>query len=92
MLLELLGDLLELGVGLGHVLGQGGDRGRGPDARDYVLALGVDEVLAEEDLLAGVGVAGEGTPVPESLPMLPKTIVTTLTAVPRSCAIFWLLR
>ena len=32
------------------------------------------------------------TPVPESSPMLPKTIVTTLTAVPRSWAIFWLLR
>ena len=32
------------------------------------------------------------TPVPESSPMFPKTIVTTFTAVPRSCAIFWLLR
>ncbi len=60
MLLELLGDLLELGVGLGHVLGQRRDRGRSADARDDVLALGVDQVLAKEDLLAGVGVAGEG--------------------------------
>ncbi len=34
----------------------------------------------------------KATPVPESSPMLPKTIVTTLTAVPRSWAIFWLLR
>ncbi len=32
------------------------------------------------------------TPVPESSPMLPKTMVTTLTAVPRSWAIFWLFR
>ena len=32
------------------------------------------------------------TPVPESSPMLPKTIVTTLTAVPRSCGMFWFLR
>ena len=60
VLLELLGDLLELVVGLGHVLGQLGDRGRGADAGHHVLALGVDQVLAEEDLLAGVGVAGEG--------------------------------
>ena len=34
----------------------------------------------------------KATPVPESSPMLPKTIVTTLTAVPRSWAIFWLFR
>ena len=32
------------------------------------------------------------TPVPESSPMFPNTIVTTFTAVPRSWAIFWLLR
>ena len=30
----------------------------------------------------------KATPVPESSPMLPKTMVTTLTAVPRSWAIF----
>ncbi len=29
----------------------------------------------------------KATPVPESSPMLPKTIDWTLTAVPRSCAI-----
>ena len=34
----------------------------------------------------------KATPVPESSPMLPKTMVTTLTAVPRSWAIFWLFR
>ena len=32
------------------------------------------------------------TPVPESSPMLPNTMVTTLTAVPRSWAIFWFSR
>ena len=32
------------------------------------------------------------TPVPESSPMLPKTMLMTFTAVPRSWAIFWLLR
>ncbi len=41
-------------------MASGRDRGRRADARDDVLALGVDEVLAEEDLLAGVRVAGEG--------------------------------
>ena len=34
--------------------------GRGPDAGHDVLALGVGQVLAEEHLLAGVRVAGEG--------------------------------
>ena len=34
--------------------------GRSADAGDDVLALGVDEVLAHELLLAGGGVAGEG--------------------------------
>ena len=32
------------------------------------------------------------TPVPESSPMLPNTIVTTFTAVPRSSAMSWFLR
>ncbi len=64
-----------------------------PDAGDHVLALGVDEVLAVELLGRRRSVLRvNATPVPESSPMLPKTIVTTLTAVPRSWAIFWLLR
>jgi hypothetical protein len=29
----------------------------------------------------------KATPVPESSPMLPNTMVTTFTAVPRSCGI-----
>jgi hypothetical protein len=37
-----------------------GDRFRGADTGDDVLALGVDEELAVEHLLAGGGVAGEG--------------------------------
>ncbi len=43
----------------GHLLGEVADLGGSPDAGDDVLALGVDEVLAVEDALAGVRVAGE---------------------------------
>ena len=57
---ELLADLLELVVDRGHVLGHLRDLRRRPDAGHDVLALGVGEVLAEQDSLAGVGVAGEG--------------------------------
>ena len=39
-----------------------------------------------------LGLRVKATPVPESSPMLPKTMVMTLTAVPRSWAIFWLSR
>ena len=60
VLLELLGDLLELGVDLGHVRRQLSDLRCRSDACDNVLTLSVGEVLAVEDLLAGVGVAGEG--------------------------------
>ncbi len=59
VLLELLADPLELGVDLGHVGLHLGDLRSGPDAGDDVLALGVGQVLAEQDLLAGVRVAGE---------------------------------
>ncbi len=58
--LQALADPLELGVGPGHLVGQVGDLRRRPDAGHDVLALGVDEVLAEEDALARVRVAGEG--------------------------------
>ena len=51
---------LELGVGLGHLLGHVRDRRRRPDAGHDVLALGVGEVLAVELVLAGARVAGEG--------------------------------
>ena len=44
----------------GICLGQVCDRRRGPDAGHDVLALGVGQVLAEERVLAGAGVAREG--------------------------------
>ena len=46
-------------VGVGEQLAHALDRLGGPDARDDVLALGVDEELAEERALAGRGVARE---------------------------------
>ena len=51
----------ELLVDLGHTsFSQLGDGLGGAHAGDHVLALGVDQELAEELLLAGGGVAGEG--------------------------------
>jgi hypothetical protein len=47
-------------VDLGHPLAHVADVQRRADAGDHVLALGVGQVLAEEHLLAGVGVAREG--------------------------------
>ena len=57
--LELLADALELGVHLRHLGLHLGDLRGGPDAGDDVLALGVGEVLAEQDLLARVRVPRE---------------------------------
>ena len=57
--LELLADAHELVVRLGHVVLELADLGGGADARDHVLALGVGQVLAEQDALARVGIAGE---------------------------------
>ena len=59
VLLELLADAHELAVDLGHLGLHLADLRRGPDAGHDVLALGVRQVLAEQDLLAGVRVAGE---------------------------------
>ena len=58
--LERLANLLELLEDLGHDLGHLGDRHRGADAGDDVLALRVHEELAHQLLLAGGGVAREG--------------------------------
>ena len=58
--LELLADAQELPVDRGHVRLHLADLRRGPDTGDDVLALGVGQVLTEEDLLAGVRVSGEG--------------------------------
>ena len=60
VLLQAVGDGGELLVHRGHLLMQLGDGGRGAHAGHHVLALGVDQVLAEQGLLAGGGVAGEG--------------------------------
>ena len=59
VLLELLADPQELAVDLGHVGLHLADLRCGPDAGHDVLALGVGQVLAVQDLLAGVRVAGE---------------------------------
>ena len=56
----MVADFEQLLVGLGQVLGHLLDLLRRAHAGHDVLALGVDEVLAVEDVLAGGGVAGEG--------------------------------
>ncbi len=69
VVLEDAADLHQLLVALGHHLFHGRegavaaglvDRLRGADAGDHVLALGVDQELAVEVVLAGSRVAGEG--------------------------------
>ena len=51
---------LEFGKGLGHGCLERGDCLRGAHAGHHILALGVEEVLAKELPLAGVGIAREG--------------------------------
>ena len=58
--LQTVGDSDELVVNVGHLLMQLADWGRSTDAGDDVLALGIDQVLAHQLLLAGGGVTGEG--------------------------------
>ena len=60
VLLQAVGDVGKLLVDSGHLLVELGDGGGSTYAGHHVLALGVDEVLAEEGLLTGGGVAGEG--------------------------------
>ena len=62
LLLERLADLLELLVGARkhRLVLHLGDGLRRPHAGHHVFALGVDEVFAIEDILAGGGIAGEG--------------------------------
>ena len=57
--LELLANVEQLLVDLGHLLIELADRLGRPDAGDDVLALGVDQVVAVELVLARVRVAGE---------------------------------
>ena len=59
VLLEAMRDVVELRVNLGHIVGELGDVAGGADAGNDVLALRVDQVFAEQLLLAGGGVAGE---------------------------------
>ena len=65
-----------------HLVGHLMHRFWGTDAGHHVLALGIDQVLAEHGVFAGAGLRVNPTPVAESEPMLPNTMVTTLTAVP----------
>ncbi len=58
--LEPLPQLLDLAAHLRHLVAQAVDGLGGADAGDHVLALGVDQVLAVELVLAGGRVAGEG--------------------------------
>ena len=64
MSLQLRPDPQQLVVDLRHLFLELADRLRRADAGDDVLALGVDQVIAEELVLAGIRVAGEGDPGP----------------------------
>ena len=57
--LKFYSNFFELAVDLGHDALHLGEVHRRADAGDDVFALGVDEVVAVEDLLAGAGVARE---------------------------------
>ena len=59
MLLQLIGDLGKLLIYRGHLLMKLGDGGGGTHAGHHILALGVDEVLAEQGLFTGRRVAGK---------------------------------
>ena len=60
MLLQTVCNVGKLLVDVGHLLLELADGRGGPHTGHHVLALGVDEVLAEEGLLTGGGVAGKG--------------------------------
>ena len=57
--LELLPDLEQLVVDLGHFVLEPADRFRRADSGNHVFALGVDQVVAVKLVVARVGVAGE---------------------------------
>ena len=71
---------LRVGEDLLHLL----ERLRRADAGDDVLALCVDEELAEDTGSPVDGSRVKATPVADVSPLLPNTIWTTFTAVPRS--------
>ena len=60
VILQNFAHILELGESGGELLSHLADRHGSPHAGHHVLALGVGQKLAEELLLAGGGVAGEG--------------------------------
>ncbi len=60
VLLQSLGVGLEFLVDVRHLLLQRRNRLRGPDAGHHVLALGVGQVIAVQDLLTGIRVTGKG--------------------------------
>ena len=60
VVLEAVGNVGELVVDSGHLLMQLGDLARRADTGDDILALGVDEVFAEQRLLTGGRIAREG--------------------------------
>ena len=60
VVLQGLADALELGKGLGELLSHLSDGHGGTHAGHHVLALSVSQELAEQLLLAGGGVTGEG--------------------------------
>ena len=75
----------ELVEGLRELLLHRLDRLGCADSGDHVLALGIREELPEKPpTRPSKGSRVKATPVPEAAPLLPKTIWTTLTAVPRS--------
>ena len=92
VLLELLADALELGVDLGHLVCICAIFGavRMPATTSSPWAL--VRYSPNSTFSPVFGSRVNATPVPESSPMLPKTIVTTLTAVPRSSGMSWFLR
>ena len=86
------GDALELAIGVALDLGQRADGLRRADPGHHVLALGVHEELAVEPPLARRRIAGEGDAGAGRLPMLPNTMVWTLTAVPQLSGMPYILR
>ena len=60
MVFQILRDIEELGVNIGHILFKAGDGLGSTDPGDNVFTLGVDEVFTEETFFTGGGVAGKG--------------------------------
>ncbi len=91
---ELLEDLVELGAGRleARNLLEVRDRLGQANTGDDVLALRVREEVAVVLFVPSAGLRVKPTSVAEVSPLLPKTIVWMLTAVPRSFAIFSILR